>query len=69
MDFITEILQNEYFLFVFTLLITVIIIFIFGRGRFRTKFGYYHLCSHMGDEYMLKHPAVEIGRASCRERV
>jgi len=28
MDFITEILQNEYFLFVFTLLITVIILFI-----------------------------------------
>lgn len=28
----------------------------FGRGHFRTKFGYYHLSSHLGDEYILRHP-------------
>ena len=27
----------------------------FGRGPFQTKFGYYHLSSHLGDEYMLRH--------------
>lgn len=27
-----------------------------GAGPVRTKFGYYHLSSHMGDEYMLKNP-------------
>ncbi len=25
------------------------------RGRWEGKFGYYHLSSHMGDEYLLKH--------------
>jgi len=25
-------------------------------GPWETKFGYYHLSSHLGDEYMLKHP-------------
>ena len=27
-----------------------------GMGRFRTKFGYYHLSSHLGDEFLLGHP-------------
>ena len=30
----------------------------FGRGPFQTKFGYYHLSSHLGDEYMLRYPGV-----------
>lgn len=30
----------------------------YGCGRFRTKFGYYHLSSHLGDEYMLLQPSV-----------
>lgn len=28
----------------------------YGRGPFRGKFAYYHLCSHLADEYMLSHP-------------
>lgn len=28
----------------------------YGRGRWQTKIAYYHLSSHLGDEYMLKHP-------------
>lgn len=28
----------------------------YGRGRYQTKFGYYHLSSHLGDEYMLLNP-------------
>ena len=28
-------------------------------GPWETKFGYYHLSSHLGDEFMLAHPAVE----------
>lgn len=28
----------------------------YGLGRFRTKFGYYHLSSHLGDEYLVRHP-------------
>ena len=28
----------------------------FGVGRHRTKFGYYHLSSHTGDEFLLKRP-------------
>jgi len=28
----------------------------YGAGRFRTKFGYYHLSSHLGDEFLLEHP-------------
>ncbi len=28
----------------------------FGRGPFQTKFGYYHLSSHVGDEFLLKNP-------------
>lgn len=31
----------------------------YGRGPFRTKFGYYHLSSHLGDEYMVKHPSAQ----------
>lgn len=28
----------------------------FGWGRHRTKLAYYHLSSHLGDEFVLKHP-------------
>ncbi len=28
----------------------------FGRGRHRTKLAYYHLSSHLGDEFLLKNP-------------
>ena len=28
---------------------------VFGIGRWQTKFGYYHLSAHLGDEVMLKH--------------
>ena len=28
---------------------------VFGIGRWQTKFGYYHLSAHMGDEALLKH--------------
>jgi hypothetical protein len=28
----------------------------YGYGRNRIKFGYYHLCSHLGDELLLAHP-------------
>jgi outer membrane protein assembly factor BamB len=31
----------------------------YGRGRHRTKVGYYHLSSHLGDEYMLLNPGAE----------
>jgi hypothetical protein len=27
----------------------------YRRGRWETKFGYYHLSSHLGDEYMIRH--------------
>ena len=27
----------------------------YGRGIYQTKFGYYHLSSHLGDEYMVRH--------------
>ena len=30
---------------------------VFGIGRWQTKFGYYHLSAHLGDEGMLKHPS------------
>ncbi len=30
----------------------------YGVGRYQTKFGYYHLSSHLGDEFMLKNPGV-----------
>lgn len=30
--------------------------FSYARGRHATKFGYYHLSSHLGDEYLIKHP-------------
>jgi hypothetical protein len=30
----------------------------FGRGSFQTKLAYYHLSSHLGDEYMLLNPGV-----------
>ena len=29
----------------------------FGAGRFRWKLGYYHLSSHLGDEFLLNNPA------------
>ena len=29
------------------------------RGRWETKMAYYHLSSHLGDEYQLTHPGVE----------
>ncbi len=29
------------------------------RGPWEWKFSYYHLCSHLGDEYMLAHPDAE----------
>jgi len=28
----------------------------YGEGPWRTKFGFYHLSSHVGDEYLLKNP-------------
>jgi hypothetical protein len=28
----------------------------YAYGRHRLKFGYYHLCSHMGDEFLIAHP-------------
>ncbi len=31
----------------------------YGQGPFRLKFGYYHLSSHLGDEYMIKHPSAQ----------
>lgn len=31
----------------------------FARGRHRYKIGYYHLCSHLGDEWMLRYPELE----------
>jgi Protein of unknown function (DUF1207) len=30
----------------------------FGIGPYQTKLAYYHLSSHLGDEYLLKHPTV-----------
>jgi len=29
----------------------------YGFGRHRLKFGYYHLCSHMGDEFLIANPS------------
>src|SRR5690606_32825680 len=29
----------------------------FGHGRHRTKIALYHLSSHVGDEFLLKHPS------------
>ncbi len=31
--------------------------FTFGWGRYQTKLAYYHLSSHLGDEFMLRFPA------------
>lgn len=28
----------------------------YRHGKWETKFGYYHLSSHLGDEYMISHP-------------
>jgi hypothetical protein len=28
----------------------------YRRGPWETKFGYYHHCSHLGDEYLISHP-------------
>jgi len=30
--------------------------FTYGMGPWRWKFAYYHLCSHLGDEYLLRYP-------------
>ena len=32
----------------------------FGFGRYQTKLAYYHLSSHLGDEFMLKNPVTRI---------
>jgi Protein of unknown function (DUF1207) len=29
----------------------------YGYGRHRLKLGYYHLCSHLGDEFLAAHPS------------
>ena len=31
----------------------------YGEGRVQYKFGYYHLSSHVGDEYLIKHPTFQ----------
>ena len=31
----------------------------YGCGPFQTKLAYAHICSHLGDEYMVKHPGVD----------
>ncbi len=31
----------------------------YRRGVWEAKFGYYHLSSHLGDEFMLSHPGIE----------
>ena len=31
----------------------------FARGPHRYKIGYYHLCSHLGDEWMLRHSEID----------
>lgn len=31
----------------------------YGEGPHRIKFGYYHLCSHLGDEFVLEHPGFD----------
>lgn len=31
----------------------------YGFGRHRLQFGYYHLCSHLGDEFIEAHPEFE----------
>lgn len=31
----------------------------YGIGRFQTKFAYYHLSAHLGDEFMIRYPTVE----------
>ncbi|MBN2022310.1 MAG: DUF1207 domain-containing protein [Pirellulales bacterium] len=30
----------------------------YARGQHQTKFGYYHLSSHLGDEWMIRHPGL-----------
>jgi len=30
----------------------------YGRGRYQAKFAFYHLSSHLGDEFMLRNPTV-----------
>jgi hypothetical protein len=32
---------------------------VYGNGRYQMKFGFYHVSSHLGDEYMVSHPGVE----------
>jgi hypothetical protein len=31
----------------------------FRRGSFETRFGFYHLSSHLGDEFMIKNPTIQ----------
>jgi hypothetical protein len=31
----------------------------FGYGNYQMKLGYFHICSHLGDEFMLRNPTVE----------
>lgn len=31
----------------------------YGRGSYQTKFAYYHLSSHLGDEFMVRHATLE----------
>ena len=33
--------------------------FTYGWDRYQVKFAYVHICSHLGDEFMLKNPGVE----------
>ena len=33
--------------------------FTYGCGPYQMKFGYFHICSHLGDEFMLANPGVE----------
>lgn len=32
---------------------------VYGNGPYQMKFGFYHISSHLGDEYMEDHPGVE----------
>jgi len=31
----------------------------YGYGNYQMKFGYYHICSHLGDQFMLQNPTFE----------
>lgn len=32
---------------------------VYGNGPYQMKFGFYHISSHLGDEYMISNPTVE----------